>query len=137
MKTILTSILVAMAIVSQAQFVNLEWVKRDIKAQNWDMPKSLECKDYLEYNTQVGYISYHFIKEGWNYVCVRTDICLDSTSAKYFLRDRINQEWRELSKDHWIHYSGIYHSPVLIEADRRGSTVTFSYTLQTREFDKK
>lgn len=125
MKTTLTTILLMMTISGSAQFLNLEWPKQNVKAQNRDKELIWSAPDYLEYKVNGGYIAYEFTDK----VCTAAFICLDSIAGDSLINSHLFKNWQPIAPGSWLYYAG-YDEPVKVTADWKGGTVLFCYTLK-------
>ncbi len=126
MKTILTTILIMLTISGMAQFLNLDWPKQNVKAQNRDKELIFSAPDYLEYKTPGGYIAYEFTDK----VCTAAYICMDSIAGVRLVTLRESQLWKLTEPNCWEYYSDCMGEVIQVQADWFGQTVTFKYTLK-------
>ena len=125
MKPTIATILLMLTISGSAQYINLEWPKQNVKAQNRDKKLIWSAPDYLEYKTQGGYIAYEFTDK----VCTAAFICLDSIAGDSLISSHLFKNWQPIAPDQWLYYAG-YDEPVKVQADWFGGTVLFCYTLK-------
>ncbi len=125
MKTTLIIILLMLTISGQAQYINLDWPMRNVKAQNRDKELIFSASDYLEYKSQGGYIAYEFTDK----ICTTAFICLDSIAGDSLICQHEFKNWQPIAPNQWLYYAG-YDEPVKVTADWFGQTVTFKYTLK-------
>ena len=125
MKHILTTILLILTLSGSAQYINLEWPMRNVKAQNRDKELIWSAQDYLEYKIPGGYIAYEFTDK----VCTTAWICLDSLSGDSLINSHLYKNWQPIELGSWLYYAG-YDNPVKVTADWFGGNVIFRYTLK-------
>jgi len=125
MKTSLTTILIFITLHGFCQYINLEWPKQNVKAQNRDKELIYHAKDYLEYKVPGGYIAYEFTDR----ICTTAFICLDSIAGDSLINSHLYKNWQPIAPNQWLYYAG-YDEPVKVQADWFGQTVTFKYTLK-------
>lgn len=126
MKT-LTTILILLTTAGFAQdyYINLEWPKQNVKAQNRELELIWSAKDYLEYKVPGGYIAYEFE----NRICVSASICLDSIAGCELIELHEFKNWQPTGLNRWDYYAG-YDEHVHVTADWFGGNVIFRYTLK-------
>ena len=125
MKTTLTTILLMLALSGSAQYINLDWPMRNVKAQNRDKELIFSAPEYLEYKIPGGYIAYEFTDK----VCTAAYICLDSIAGDSLINSHLYKNWQPIAPGSWLYYAG-YDNPVKVTADWKGGTVLFCYTLK-------
>ena len=125
MKTTLTTILLMLALSGSAQYINLDWPMRNVKAQNRDKELIFSAPEYLEYKIPGGYIAYEFTDK----VCTAAYICLDSIAGDSLINSHLYKNWQPDGLNQWLYYAG-YDEPVKVSADWRSGTVLFCYTLK-------
>ena len=123
MKTKLTTILLLITLSSSAQFINLGWTRQNVKIQNRDKELIYSAPDYLEYQTDCGYIAYEFTDRH----CTTASVCMDSTAAISFIAERLDKNWR-LVEPNLYHYYPDNVDTICIRSDWFGGNVVLRYT---------
>lgn len=130
MRTTILTILILITISTSAQYVGLEWSKRDVQRENFDMPMTFVDKNYLEYKTDVGWIAYLFERQRCKWICVESQICMDSITARKFINEWHEYNWHEIAPNRYEYHTGVYDRPIQVKADWFGGNVIFSYKIK-------
>lgn len=124
-KILSVTILLLISTISFSQpYINLEWPRYMVKAQNRDKELIYHAKDYLEYKIPGGYIAYEFTDR----LCTTASICLDSIAADSLIQAHEGKNWQLVSPDKWLYFAG-YANPVKVQAEWIGGNVIFRYEL--------
>ncbi len=124
-KAAMLTVLIMLAISAPAQFLNLEWSRVMVKAQNRDKEVIFTGPDYLEYKTDYGYIAYEFTDR----TCTACLVCMDSISGDSLVKLRTSQNWKPDGVNKWWYYSDAQDDTIRVQADWYGGSVVFRFEL--------
>lgn len=125
MKPTILTILILLTLPGFSQFLNLDWPKQNVKAQNRNLELIYHCPDYLEYKTPSGWIAYEFTGR----FCTAAFACMDSLAGVRLIESHEYKNWQPTAPNQWDYHTGNYTTPVKVSADWYGGNVVFKYWL--------